>query len=96
MRGKELLTERYAIVDGITPAYAGKSLAVVLFGVSVQDHPRICGEKEGQPGRHSAVMGSPPHMRGKVSEPALFGTLSGITPAYAGKSARTHAFYYFI
>ena len=45
MRGKELLTERYAIEDGITPAYAGKSPAENSGHGRQEDHPRICGEK---------------------------------------------------
>ena len=31
----------------ITPACAGKSLRGSLDAVEVEDHPRVCGEKEG-------------------------------------------------
>ena len=30
---------------GITPACAGKSPCVFVFGPAVEDHPRMCGEK---------------------------------------------------
>ena len=31
--------------QGITPAYAGKSITVMLHTSSPEDHPRVCGEK---------------------------------------------------
>ena len=30
---------------GITPAYAGKSVQLVIDANDVMDHPRLCGEK---------------------------------------------------
>ena len=45
MRGKVIDDLPESILDGITPAYAGKrkeyKLAVKIAG----DHPRVCGEK---------------------------------------------------
>ena len=32
-------------VGGITPAYAGKSLALPEIETKTRDHPRVCGEK---------------------------------------------------
>ena len=29
----------------ITPAYAGKSMAVTAKAIGYEDHPRLCGEK---------------------------------------------------
>ena len=29
----------------ITPAYAGKSLVILLKILLIRDHPRLCGEK---------------------------------------------------
>ena len=71
---------------GITPAYAGKSGAVLRVLVLVSDHPRVCGEKFIAILLSFALAGSPPRMRGKVLRPfsGFFG--AGITPAYAGKS----------
>ena len=45
MRGKaaEIMAEHDA--EGITPAYAGKSVSRPFFKNSAKDHPRLCGEK---------------------------------------------------
>ena len=32
-------------LDGITPAYAGKSVFADFPGQLFKDHPRVCGEK---------------------------------------------------
>ena len=45
MRGKVPLVTSIAIVIGITPAYAGKSILFAGVFQHVQDHPRLCGEK---------------------------------------------------
>ena len=45
MRGKETFVAEEAAVVRITPAYAGKSVAVRLLDAIVWDHPRVCGEK---------------------------------------------------
>ena len=77
---------------GITPAYAGKSGEYGTKTKRPQDHPRICGEKKPCSVALYVAMGSPPHMRGKVN--SVFAPLLtfGITPAYAGKRVRNHAF----
>ena len=45
MRGKGLGQLLDVAVGRITPAYAGKSRPRVNFSVTVEDHPRLCGEK---------------------------------------------------
>ena len=47
MRGKDEVLTLFDAEPGITPAYAGKS--VILSGdySEIEDHPRLCGEKEG-------------------------------------------------
>ena len=70
----------------ITPAYAGKSFLNPKHNDSYQDHPRLCGEKKNLPTPPIIVSGSPPPMRGKVCGVLLDRGVSGITPAYAGKS----------
>ena len=45
MRGKVHSVTLYRDHVGITPAYAGKSAAVVGVCYDKQDHPRLCGEK---------------------------------------------------
>ena len=45
MRGKESDGKDGTIANGITPAYAGKSRFDVIPYLTLQDHPRLCGEK---------------------------------------------------
>ena len=86
VRGKERKRCCTATGTGITPAYAGKSRLHTSVLPWRRDHPRICGEKERWQGIWNSGVGSPPRMRGKASGPGVLSSLSGITPAYAGKS----------
>ena len=94
VRGKEPFCFACCRCPGITPACAGKSLALPHPGEVVGDHPRMCGEKEGTRRNNSVERGSPPHVRGKAFVPAPMLSTLGITPACAGKSicTRSHAF----
>ena len=85
MRGKGI--RLYDLLDafGITPAHAGKSPFIRLWQFAIRDHPRTCGEKQGQFRSLCASMGSPPHMRGKAAIYNDKPDSSGITPAHAGK-----------
>ena len=51
------------------------------------DHPRLCGEKVVSSVMLYPSIGSPPPMRGKVTQCSLSLTSKRITPAYAGKSS---------
>ena len=85
MRGK---AETFAVTNffiGITPAYAGKSLRKQNEQRYFEDHPRLCGEKSSMTIVFFLLAGSPPPMRGKASRSRRFCSLTGITPAYAGK-----------
>ena len=86
MRGKDSVMHCLQGVHGITPAHAGKRAGARTLDAMAGDHPRTCGEKMLSIRRESAVLGSPPHMRGKgvVYPCILYG--HGITPAHAGKS----------
>ena len=65
MRGKGHGIREQHILDGITPAYAGKR-RVCNAGVQLQeDHPRLCGEKFFGLFLMFILRGSPPPMRGK-------------------------------
>ena len=86
MRGKAASPFAFTIFIRITPAYAGKSKCQVWHGQSRGDHPRICGEKSRAAPCTFFVVGSPPHMRGKVHPHGVGLLHGGITPAYAGKS----------
>ncbi len=87
MRGKELPEMRDENDIGITPAHAGKRFSTSVTNMREGDHPRTCGEKLNHQIKYSAVIGSPPHMRGKASPTASFRSEDRITPAHAGKRA---------
>ena len=90
MRGKAVTGISLQLMPGITPAYAGKSRVREQRFHDVLDHPRLCGEKEMKSSPMSSPIGSPPPMRGKVALTGGMANRWGITPAYAGKSARNH------
>ena len=48
----------------------------------------MCGEKTQNLRATLIILGSPPHVRGKVLNFGIVFTLQGITPACAGKSTR--------
>ena len=85
-RGKDALKSAAFIVEGITPAWAGKSCIAFDFGLNVEDHPRVGGEKLLLALSILLVRGSPPRGRGKVQQRRSTGKQAGITPAWAGKS----------
>ena len=86
MRGKGSSVILDCVISGITPAYAGKRSAAYCFGVRVEDHPRLCGEKNYEKRNKNEYQGSPPPMRGKVRCTRPLALVVWITPAYAGKS----------
>ena len=71
---------------GITPAHAGKRASIAATVISFKDHPRTCGEKKYSCTSRTSVLGSPPHMRGKVILLPSTPRANRITPAHAGKS----------
>ena len=95
MRGKVTFTGFNQIYPRITPAHAGKSSELSMLYNDDGDHPRTCGEKERVILYTRGIMGSPPHMRGKVEYCETAENLKRITPAHAGKSSGgyTHANY---
>ena len=70
----------------VSPAYAGKRYRNARSGQYQRDHPRVCGEKAFMAFCRNCAVGSPPRMRGKVCFLGCISVLTGITPAYAGKS----------
>ena len=85
MRGKGCRTQNAAGQPGITPAYAGKRCPCCTKSAAYWDHPRLCGEKLCFACCRGSAAGSPPPMRGKVLKFLKETSLTGITPAYAGK-----------
>ena len=66
---------------GITPAWAGKRSARLLWRLTIGDHPRMGEEKVAHFSTVSVVIGSPPHGRGKVVCCGCLSSVKGITPA---------------
>ena len=70
MRGKVLAAGLHDLVDGITPAYAGKSRIESSGTTGRKDHPRVCGEKhraEPHPAKAARIT---PAYAGKRPRPA--------------------------
>ncbi len=65
VRGKALCFCCLAFQIGITPACAGKRPRNRNCGFSLEDHPRMCGEKPLYLRFDNGLEGSPPHVRGK-------------------------------
>ena len=86
MRGKAFCGAALWLPIRITPAYAGKRVAVESRSACVQDHPRVCGKKHCPRKKRLSWTESPPRMRGKGSSSFMAFTCAGITPACAGKS----------
>ncbi len=86
MRGKDGIVPAQKLHTGITPAHAGKRACAHARARRARDHPRPCGEKIIAPVDASAVVGSPPPMRGKDQHDLHAARSGGITPAHAGKS----------
>ena len=83
-RGPGVLLHRLGC--GITPAYAGKSIWPGCYWYQPGDHPRVCGEESQKKLLSAPVSGSPPRMRGRAAAFSVPELVTGITPAYAGKS----------
>ena len=65
VRGKGTIIPISRVLSGITPACAGKRLAIPTKMNRKEDHPRMCGEKAPLRIAGSGSQGSPPHVRGK-------------------------------
>ena len=86
MRGKGRMGVAIGYGCRITPAHAGKSIFSINCFTIFWDHPRTCGEKTYFHLQTHLLLGSPPHMRGKVYSKSVVSTSKRITPAHAGKS----------
>ena len=79
------------VLDGITPACAGKTIYPFYFDFTIWDHPRVCGKNHELQHQCAGATGSPPRVREKpfaCIDPKGF---AGITPACAGKTGTTSA-----
>ena len=71
---------------GITPAYAGKTRVFNIISNVFQDHPRLRGKDCFSRKEQVLYQGSPPLTRERHNINFFISYLSGITPAYAGKT----------
>ncbi|KXB48036.1 hypothetical protein HMPREF3190_01687 [Umbribacter vaginalis] len=85
---REKPTDNFACLGkvGITPAYAGKTFQQLLPFDPHWDHPRVCGKNEFLNIVARFPRGSPPRVREKLLQYQVAAGVSGITPAYAGKT----------
>ncbi len=67
VRGKRHLIILNFLYFGITPAGAGKTIVRFAYMGRGQDHPRRCGENNGNIASRFIFRGSPPQVRGKHS-----------------------------
>jgi len=75
--------------SGITPAPAGSTVGLLSGLPSGRDHPRACGEHTLKVLAGQAQTGSPPRLRGALSDIALCDLVVRITPAPAGSTIHT-------
>ena len=85
-RGRQMQSRANFAADGITPACAGKTCRRARSGVPHTDHPRMRGEDALPAVGGVAVVGSPPHARGRRRRCSRGCPRLGITPACAGKT----------
>ena len=76
------------VIKGITPAYAGNTVAVLSKLYVPWDHPRLRGEHAVGMAIYVNFSGSPPHTRGTPKYHEESTDTRGITPAYAGNTFR--------
>ena len=86
VRGKHSVHSDCLRIMGITPACAGKTSLGLNSALFCRDHPRVCGENEDAEVIALSFAGSPPRVRGKPSQLLVDVSVSGITPACAGKT----------
>ena len=89
MRGKGITLKTSWDKTRITPAHAGKRFPDLTQLVHRGDHPRACGEKSTVFTTLEVHQGSPPRMRGKGRFRNHVIRPGRITPAHAGKSAKS-------
>ena len=70
---------------GITPAYAGRIINLIVCCDALRDHPRIRGKNLFCNCFNSASIGSPPHTREELYGHGWINLTKRITPAYAGR-----------
>ena len=76
---------------GLTPAYAGTTLASPSLMSEMWAHPRIRGDHYNRHYLTACFVGSPPHTRGPLTQHRKYGYNIRLTPAYAGTTGAPRA-----
>ena len=90
-RGKRILGEWDSLSNGIIPAHAGKTSAILGACHVTRDHPRSRGENPARTGLRNRPGGSSPLTRGKPCAGHVSVHVGGIIPAHAGKTVAVAA-----
>ena len=88
MRGKRPGIGSGQAVEGLIPAYAGKTLGHHIRPRLFPAHPRVCGENRPPLAHRKLKPGSSPRMRGKQRLNKRNKWNRRLIPAYAGKTVR--------
>jgi len=86
LRGALEYEGRQVRAVGITPAPAGSTTCVASSSLSIEDHPRACGEHATLLFRANVRIGSPPRLRGARMAQRATSQATRITPAPAGST----------
>ena len=87
VRGKQVVQALGGQAGGLIPACAGKTTRRPSPRTTPTAHPRVCGENSPPAIGTSQSAGSSPRVRGKRPRPHWRGTMRGLIPACAGKTA---------
>ena len=85
-RGKPISTRSNASPTGLIPAHAGKTEIARAEDVNSKAHPRSRGENGVVNVSQSAIAGSSPLTRGKLTWSSRSAADAGLIPAHAGKT----------
>ena len=91
-RGKRDSARLLRVGHGLIPAWAGKTLGRASAPSSEPAHPRVGGENAHGHGRRHRRRGSSPRGRGKPHGARLAPGVSGLIPAWAGKTCKSNPY----
>ena len=87
-RGKRQQDVTVQDLEGLIPAWAGKTFSPAASISAARAHPRVGGENTACSAGRAHVMGSSPRGRGKRDNTQQFFPHFGLIPAWAGKTKR--------
>ena len=90
-RGAQTAKSFIGLADRIIPACAGSTLALLVDGFELEDHPRMRGEHNYQLFLDELDEGSSPHARGALPRGERQDCARGIIPACAGSTSLVYS-----